>query len=151
MSLNRSEILQQHVLVPNDFLNCIVQLENNLVRKTCILLEGDLAAGKTTFVQKFCEFHQLPTATSPTFSLHHIYQNKKIEIHHFDLYRLATTDEIATSGLWDVLASSQGVVFIEWPSRISENDLPLDWTLLLIELTQISEQKRHLTLSRLFR
>lgn len=151
MSLNRKKIFEQVVRFPDDFASSISELKNHMSLKTCVLLKGDLAAGKTTFVQKFCESYNLKGATSPTFSLHQVYQNEKIKIDHFDLYRLATTDEMETSGLWEVLSGLAGLVFIEWPSRISEADLPLHWDLFEIELSKTTEIHRQVTLSRLLR
>lgn len=149
MSLNRKNIYQLEVGSVTELKQVAEKIQNQVHGKTCILLEGDLAAGKTTLVQKFCELYSLPSISSPTFSLHHVYENDRIQIHHFDLYRLNSSDEVETSGLWDVLSSSSGIVFIEWPSRISENDIPADWLLFAIEISILSESKRSVKLSRL--
>lgn len=150
MSLNKKELYQSQISSPADFKDCIAEIRKNLQPKTCILLQGELAVGKTTFVQKFCETYQLRAVASPTFSLHHLYENEKISIHHFDLYRLTNHQEIETSGLFETFQTSIGIVFIEWPSRISLADLPLDWFIYLVEIEKLAETSRHLKLSRLF-
>ena len=150
MSLNRKKIFECFVSSPEDFISGIDLIKNQLSLRVCILLQGDLAAGKTTFVQRFCQTYNITGVVSPTFSLHQVYQNEKIKIDHFDLYRLSASEEIETSGIWDVLAEPAGLVFIEWPGRISESELPLSWDILEIQLTKVTENHRHLILSRLF-
>lgn len=151
MSLNKKEIFQTQIFNPNDFLQVIQILKMHINERTCILLEGDLGSGKTTFTQKFCESYFLNDVSSPTFSLHQIYENNKIKINHFDLYRLKSEEDIETSGLWEVLGELKGLVFIEWSNRISEDDLPLDWNLFKIEINKKNEYQRLVILSRLFR
>ena len=152
MSLDRKLVFQKEVNTVDE-LDLVVDQVRRLITsdKTCLLLEGDLAAGKTTFVQKFGEFYNLQNIASPTFSLHHIYKNEKIQFHHFDLYRLSTSEDVETSGIWDVFSEESGILFIEWPSRIAETDIPDDWFVLIIEISVLSGSKRSFKLSRLLR
>lgn len=136
MNVNRKIILSEKIKDKSGLSNIISALKPRLGNKTCILLSGDLASGKTTFVQLFCESYGLRNISSPTFSLHHVYENENITLDHFDLYRLQNSDEIETSGLWDVFSKKTGLVFIEWASRISVADLPMDWTFFEVELTK---------------
>jgi len=74
-----------------------------------VLLNGDLAAGKTTLVNQFTKNLKLNSASSPTFSLQQIYSEK---LFHYDFYRV-NFEEIANLGLIDELEKS-GLHFIEW-------------------------------------
>ena len=108
-----------------------------------VLLKGPMGVGKTTLVCKVAELLGNQEASSPTFAIHQTYVTGSRKIEHFDLYRLSGEDDVETSGLWDILASSAPHwVFIEWPERIS-----VDWLRgPLFELTLSAE---NVTLRRL--
>ena len=95
------------------------------------LLEGDLGAGKTSFVRAWVqalidkESHaNVPEnlVSSPTFTLHQEYKIKEKKIHHFDLYRLRSEEELETTGFWDIFQLSESVI-IEWPERANWDGL----------------------------
>src|SRR5687768_16798012 len=69
--------------------------------KTAVLLYGDLGTGKTQFVKYVVEALQGRFPASPSFSLENIYETKLGPLHHFDLYRLESADDIESSGFWD--------------------------------------------------
>jgi len=83
----------------------------NLTRESgIVLLNGDLASGKTTLVKTIARlrgFNQ--EVTSPTFSLEHIYSNN---IFHYDLYRVEFED-LVSLGLIDEF-EKDGLHLIEW-------------------------------------
>lgn len=83
-------------------------------------LEGDLGAGKTTFVQKCGELLGLEDdVTSPTYGLVNIYQNARQIVHHLDLYRLETLEEAYGIGIEELIDDCD-YCFIEWPDVIEE-------------------------------
>ena len=79
----------------------------------CILLEGELGAGKTTLCQGFIEARTgIPYAPSPTFTLLQSYPGG---LYHLDLYRLAQAD-LREFDLEEILAP-ESVLLVEWPGR----------------------------------
>ena len=153
MNLNKTIFLETVINNPDDYTELISVLKTDLGHlPSCILLKGNLGAGKTTFIHQFCKTYGLNHVSSPTFSLHQSYQNSKIKIEHFDLYRLTTFEEIETSGLWEIVADlANTIIFIEWSERISYSDLPLDRRIYELEIHKLDETKRHFQLSRFFR
>ncbi len=147
----KKSIFQGDIQSVNDLSKVLLQLNNSLTLRSCVLLKGDLAAGKTTFVQKFCESYGMHTVSSPTFSLHHEYKSTELSVDHFDLYRLASVEEIETCGLWEAFDKSSGLIFIEWPERLSEDDLPKDWDYFELKLKIKSENERFISLCGFFR
>jgi len=81
-------------------------------------LYGNLGAGKTAFARGFIR-QFLPNARvhSPTFNLLHTHHSKTATLHHIDLYRLESTDEIYSAGLTDYLPDPQGITLVEWADR----------------------------------
>jgi len=90
-----------------------------------VCLEGDLGAGKTTFVQGFLE--EMGAArpyVSPTFVIMKQYdlptQRNGIErVYHADAYRVETKD-FANLGFVEWCADKQGIVLLEWPERVQD-------------------------------
>jgi len=81
-------------------------------------LEGEMGAGKTTFVHAFCKVAGVTENTSsPTFSIinQYITQQQKI-IYHIDLYRLKDEEEALQAGVEDCLFSGN-TCFVEWPQK----------------------------------
>lgn len=85
-----------------------------------IALKGDLGAGKSTLaralIRALADDAGLEVP-SPTFTLVQSYETR-IPVHHFDLYRLSSPDELDELGLDDALA--QGAALIEWPDRAGD-------------------------------
>lgn len=99
-----------------------------------ILLQGPLGAGKTALVRQFAKQLGCEEAASPSFAIHHQYLSPKGTIQHFDLYRLENEDELESSGFWDVITDSKSWIVIEWPERLSLEQLPLNRKVLKIEI-----------------
>lgn len=79
----------------------------------CVLLRGDLGAGKTTLCQGFIESRTgIPYAPSPTFTLLQAYPGG---LYHLDLYRLERAD-LREFDMEEILAPD-AVLLVEWPQR----------------------------------
>jgi tRNA threonylcarbamoyladenosine biosynthesis protein TsaE len=84
-----------------------------------VLLEGELGAGKTTFVQAVCRALGVEsTVTSPTFAIMNLYKGSAFKVVHLDLYRLKSAQEVASFGLEEYLNQPGIVTFIEWPDAV---------------------------------
>ena len=102
-----------------------------------ILLNGDLGAGKTTFVKGFAkEMGVKIPVTSPTFNLLKTYETDKYTLVHVDAYRLegGSFDE-----LYDY-ANEDNVIFIEWSNCLADQELIEQH--LAIDIKYISKNQR---------
>lgn len=81
-----------------------------------ILIEGDLGAGKTTFVRGVARgAGSTAHVASPTFQLVRVYPGR-VQVAHVDLYRVEAGAELGELGLEELL--DQGAVVVEWGNRI---------------------------------
>ena len=79
-----------------------------------VCLTGDLGAGKTTFTKGIAKALNIPyEPVSPTFNIVNSYDGDFM-LHHFDLYRLQSTDDLYSIDFDDYLFSG-GILVIEWP------------------------------------
>ena len=77
-----------------------------------VILQGDLAAGKTTFVKKIAKILACSEeVTSPTFSLQQCYGTR---LFHYDIYNHGLEHFIALGMLEEL--EKEGLHFIEWGS-----------------------------------
>jgi len=82
-----------------------------------VALEGDLGAGKTTFVAAVArELGAADEVASPTFVFRHRYAGAP-PIEHLDLYRIEHPAETVELGLHEALAAD-AITFVEWPERL---------------------------------
>lgn len=87
-----------------------------------IALEGELGAGKTTFVKGFARALGIKAhVTSPTFLLMKSYKLKaksyKLLV-HIDAYRLKNHKELLPLGTKDTISDGKNIVLIEWSDRV---------------------------------
>lgn len=129
-----------------DYLPIIQELLDGCARKV-FLLEGELGAGKTTFVKAVCKYLGVEDMVdSPTFSIVNKYDypfaGKMKSIFHLDLYRIESTDEALDLGIYEILDSGDWV-FIEWPEVIESL---LDGDECKINISEIEHSARKLVL-----
>ena len=126
--------------------NLGILLGKNAPLDSIVILEGELAAGKTTFAQGFVvgatQSIKITEVTSPTFVYLNSYQGAKT-VHHFDLYRLKSFEEFLAMGFEGFLFSGE-ICCIEWAERIKEL-LPED--LIKVTLSHQDEHKRNICIS----
>jgi tRNA threonylcarbamoyladenosine biosynthesis protein TsaE len=107
-----------------------------------ICLQGELGAGKTTFVQGLAQgWGTLDAVSSPTFILVNVYRRPDGgRLFHFDTYRLESVPEAEELDIDAMLF--QGPLVIEWPERM-QNVLPDER--LWIKLEHVDDERRQLT------
>jgi tRNA threonylcarbamoyladenosine biosynthesis protein TsaE len=91
---------------------------------TVLGLQGDLGAGKTTFVQALARHLGVTEAvTSPTYLIMRSYETRDgrfSQLVHMDAYRIESLAELAPLRFAEVLGQPQTLVVIEWFERIAE-------------------------------
>ena len=87
----------------------------------CVLLTGDLGAGKSVVARGIAGAHGITGAMpSPTFVLMIPYEGTT-NVYHFDLYRMDDPDEFYQAGLQEYIGGD-GIAVIEWP-EMAELDM----------------------------
>ena len=85
-----------------------------------ICLDGDLGVGKTVFTQGFAKGLGIDEAVnSPTFTIIQEYDEGRLPLYHFDVYRIGDPEEMYEIGYEDYFYG-QGVCLIEWAKLIEE-------------------------------
>ena len=89
-------------------------------------LNGDLGVGKTVFARGFgARLGIDEPIVSPTFTILKEYDEGRLPLYHFDVYRIGSSDEMEEVGYFDKLDSADGVCLIEW-SVLIEDVIPED-------------------------
>ena len=84
------------------------------------LRHGDPGVGKTVFTKGFAQgLGIMEPITSPTFTLIQEYEEGRLPLYHFDVYRIGDVEEMYDLGFEDYFYG-EGVCLIEWASRIKE-------------------------------
>lgn len=83
-------------------------------------LTGDLGTGKTVFTQGFAKGLGVEEpVNSPTFTIVQVYDEGRLPLYHFDVYRIGDVEEMEEVGFEDYVMGD-GVSLIEWAELISE-------------------------------
>jgi tRNA threonylcarbamoyladenosine biosynthesis protein TsaE len=131
------------------------QLAAALPPRAFVAIEGDLGAGKTTFVKAVAAAVGIDPSdvVSPTFGLIHVHNVPAAHIRptqelperlvHADLYRLSCAGDLAEIG-WEDATAGRCWVFVEWPSRAT-HALPADRLDLAIGIDSETARTFHFT------
>lgn len=104
---------------PDQTIEIGFRIGSSLSAGTILCLEGDLGAGKTTFMKGVVSGvtgNSRHEVTSPTFIYLQIYEGT-LTLYHFDLYRIATPSHFLEMGFGEFL-HTEGVCCLEWSDRI---------------------------------
>ena len=87
---------------------------------TVLAYRGDLGAGKTAFTRGLarglgCD----EIVTSPTYTIVNEYLSGRLPLFHFDMYRLASSDDLWDIG-WEDYLERGGVCAVEWSENVED-------------------------------
>ena len=128
-------------------INKAVVLLNEKLIPPIVCFNGDLGAGKTTFIRQLClEWGVVDNISSPTFSIINQYKSTlKGSVFHFDFYRMEDAKEAMDIGVEEYLDSGQ-ICLIEWGEKI-ESLLPQE-NIHIVEISLAADNKRVLELKK---
>jgi tRNA threonylcarbamoyladenosine biosynthesis protein TsaE len=110
-----------------------------------VLLEGEMGAGKTTFVRGAARALGFEgPVTSPTFTIGRRYDGGRLPIAHLDLHRLSGLEDEDPALLDDYL-TPDAVAFVEWPG-IAEGAPGLDRVVARVLLEHAGGDARTITI-----
>ena len=87
---------------------------------TIIAYRGDLGAGKTAFTRGLARgLGVKEPVTSPTYTIVNEYLGGRLPLFHFDMYRLASSDDLWDIG-WEDYLERGGVCAVEWSENVDD-------------------------------
>ena len=97
-----------------------VALARVLQPGTVIAYRGDLGAGKTAFTRGLAKgLGVKERVTSPTYTIVNEYLGGRMPLFHFDMYRLASSDDLWDIG-WEDYLERGGVCAVEWSENVDD-------------------------------
>ena len=120
-------------------------LAKGLLPGAVIAYRGDLGAGKTAFTRGLarglgCD----EIVTSPTYTIVNEYLSGRLPLFHFDMYRLASADDLWDIG-WEDYLERGGICAVEWSENV-EDALPAD-TIVVSFARGEADNVRHITVT----
>ena len=95
-------------------------LAKRLKPGTVLAYEGDLGAGKTAFTRGLARgLGATDMVTSPTYTIVNEYLSGRMPLFHFDMYRLASSDDLWDIG-WEDYLERGGVCAVEWSENVAD-------------------------------
>ena len=109
---------------------------------TVIAYRGDLGAGKTAFTRGLARgLGCSELVTSPTYTIVNEYLGGRLPLFHFDMYRLASSDDLWDIG-WEDYLERGGVCAVEW----SENVADAMEDAITVTIDKLGEDSRRITM-----
>ena len=108
---------------------------------TILAYRGDLGAGKTAFTRGLARgLGCTDLVTSPTYTIVNEYLGGRLPLFHFDMYRLASSDDLWDIG-WEDYLERGGICAVEW----SENVADAMEDAIFITIEKLGEESRRIT------
>ena len=109
---------------------------------TILAYRGDLGAGKTAFTRGLARgLGCTDLVTSPTYTIVNEYLGGRLPLFHFDMYRLASSDDLWDIG-WEDYLERNGICAVEW----SENVEDAMEGAVYITIEKLGEETRRITI-----
>ncbi|MDO5152454.1 MAG: tRNA (adenosine(37)-N6)-threonylcarbamoyltransferase complex ATPase subunit type 1 TsaE [Eubacteriales bacterium] len=87
---------------------------------TILAYRGGLGAGKTAFTRGLARgLGCSDMVTSPTYTIVNEYLTGRLPLFHFDMYRLASSDDLWDIG-WEDYLERGGVCAVEWSENVAD-------------------------------
>tara|TARA_Y100000996_G_scaffold384404_1_gene341075 strand:+ start:1073 stop:1498 length:426 start_codon:yes stop_codon:yes gene_type:complete len=111
--------MNEIISTPRDCINLGRKISNKLKPGDIVSLEGNLGAGKTTFVKGILKgLNYKYDVTSPTFTLINEY-HADIKVIHIDFYRESSSERWKVIGL-DEYLYSDSIIILEWGNIVKD-------------------------------
>ena len=118
------------------------RLGEKLAPGAVIAYQGDLGAGKTAFTRGVAlGLGAKEQVTSPTYTIVNEYLSGKYPLFHFDMYRLASSDDLFDIG-WEDYLDRGGICAVEW----SENVADAMENAIVVTIEKLGEDTRRITI-----
>ena len=116
-------------------------LGKRLTPGAVIAYQGDLGAGKTAFTRGVaCGLGAKESVTSPTYTIVNEYLSGKYPLFHFDMYRLASSDDLFDIG-WEDYLDRGGICAVEWSENVAD---ALEGAI-IVTIEKLGEETRRIT------
>jgi tRNA threonylcarbamoyladenosine biosynthesis protein TsaE len=124
------------------------RLASELAPGDVVLVEGELGAGKTTFVRGACRaLGVIVPVTSPTFTIGHLYRaGGRACVAHVDLYRLASLAGEDPDLLADYVGPDT-IAFVEWPAAGEQELTQLGHVAARVRLEHAGDDEREIVIT----
>jgi tRNA threonylcarbamoyladenosine biosynthesis protein TsaE len=124
------------------------RLASGLASGDVVLVEGELGAGKTTFVRGACRALGVTVpVTSPTFTIGHLYRaDGRASVAHVDLYRLTSLSGEDPDLLADYVGPDT-IAFVEWPAAGEQELQQLGHVAARVQLTHGGGDEREVVIT----
>lgn len=130
---------------PAETKNIAIRLSTELQGGETIAFYGDLGAGKTCFITGLAlGLGFTGEVSSPTFAIINEYLGGRLNLYHFDMYRVNNWEDLYSTGFFDYLQEG-GVLAVEWSENI-ESALPDD--AIRVKIERIDDNVRRITVER---
>lgn len=117
-----------------------------------VALRGHLGIGKTQLVHGIANTYLNAGVhvCSPSFTIINRYEWNGHTIHHLDLYRLSTLEELESTGYWDIIEDPDALILIEWLEQVDKAE-PIEFVTIDMKFTDesgdLSKSPREFSLS----
>lgn len=126
---------------PEETIEVAEKLGRLLKAGDMIAYKGGLGAGKTTFTRGIAIGMGLgDSVTSPTFALVNEYRGERMNLYHFDMYRIESEDDLESTGFYDY-PFEDNIAAVEWSENIA-GFLPKDTV--YITINAVGEHEREI-------